>query len=132
MRAVLYHASLVVDLLSMKLFVWLLGTNGELLDSHLFFDERYSLLADWHRANGREARAARFDAIAETHFQAAPDDDGPDDAAALAMPIPRAPMVIDAIAGRGRALTPAGERRRRIHESLGSVPPHPRRPIQAQ
>jgi hypothetical protein len=30
------HARLLVDVLSMKLFVWLLGRNGELLDSHLF------------------------------------------------------------------------------------------------
>jgi hypothetical protein len=132
MRAVLYHASLVVDLLSMKLFVWLLGTNGELLDSHLFFYDRYSLLADWHRANGRDARAARFDAIAETHFQAAPDDDGSDDAAAMAMPIPRAPIVTDAIAGKRGAFSALGDRRRRIRGSLGSTPPHPLQPTHAR
>jgi len=124
MRAVLYHASLVVDLLSMKLFVWLLGTNGDLLDSHLFFYDRYSLLADWHRANGRDARAARFDAIAETHFQAAPDDDGPDDAAAMAMPIPQAPIVTSAVAGRPGAVN-ASDKRPRTREPR----PHARQPV---
>jgi hypothetical protein len=125
MRAVLYHASLIVDVLSIKLFVRLLGSNGELLDSHLFFYDRYSLLADWHRANGRDASAARFDAIAEMHFQAAPDDDGPDDAAAMAMPIPQAPVVTSAVAGRPGAISLSDRRRPRIRESR----PHSRQPI---
>jgi hypothetical protein len=129
MRAVLYHARLVVDVLSMKLFVWLLGTDGELLDSHLFFYDRYSLLADYHRTSGRHTKAARFDAIAESHFLAAPDDDSPDDAAAMAMPIPRAPIFTDAVAGRRDALKASEDRRRRTPGSRGSTPPHPRRPI---
>ena len=132
MSGLFEHARLIVDVLSMKLFVWLLGTNVELLDSHLFFYDRYSLLADYHRANRRDARAARFDAIAEMHFQAAPDDDGPDDAAAMAMPIPRAPIVTDAIAGERGAFSALGARRRRIRESLGSTPPHPLQPTHAR
>jgi hypothetical protein len=128
MRAVLYHVRLVVDLWSMKLFVWLLGTNGELLDSHLFFYDRYSLLADHHRASGREERASRFDAVAEAHFQAAPDDGGPDEAA-MAMPIPRPPLFTNVVSDR--ALDGAAVRRPRTRESHDSLRPHPRRPIHA-
>ena len=38
-------ARLLVDIVSMKLVVWMLGRDGELLDSHLFFliDTRTSL-----------------------------------------------------------------------------------------
>lgn len=131
MRAVLDHARLVADTLSMKLFVWLLGRDGELLDSHLFFHDRYSQLADYHRTNGREARADRFDASAEAHFRAAPDDDSPDDAAAVAMPIPQAPVTTDAMAGRPGAVNASGDRQRRTPGSRGSARPHPRPPIHA-
>ena len=88
MNAALAHARLLVDLVSMKIFVWLLGHNGELLDSHLFFFDRYSDLADHHRRQGRIAKADRLAAIAEAYFQAAPDDDEPPEAAAMAMPAP--------------------------------------------
>src|SRR5262245_31088633 len=71
------HARLLIDLWSMKVFVWMLGHNGELLDSHLFFFDRYSDLADYHRLKGRTAKAERLAAIAEAHYQAAPDDDEP-------------------------------------------------------
>jgi len=33
-------ARLWLDIWSMKLFVWALGRNGQLLDSHLFFFDR--------------------------------------------------------------------------------------------
>jgi hypothetical protein len=81
------HLRLLFDIWSMKLFVWLFGQNGELLDSHLFFFDRYSELADHAKRNGRIEIAARLTAIAEAHFQAAPDDEPPD-AAAMAMPVP--------------------------------------------
>ena len=87
---------LLVDIWSMKLFVWLLGRNGELLDSHLFFFDRYSDLADYHRSKGRTARAERLEAIAEVHYQAAPDDEPPE-AAAMAMPVPRPPVNTNAV-----------------------------------
>lgn len=58
-------ARLLVDIWSMKLFVWMLGRNGELLDSHLFFFDRYTDLADYHRLRGRTAKADRLAAIAE-------------------------------------------------------------------
>jgi hypothetical protein len=82
----------LIDLWSMKLFVWLLGSHGELLDSHLFFFDRYSNLADAHRARGRTAKADRLAAIAEAHYQAAPGDDEPPEAVAMAMPAPRPPV----------------------------------------
>jgi hypothetical protein len=68
--------------------VSILGHDGELHDSHLFFFDRYSDLADYHRQQGRIAKADRFAAIAEAYFQAAPDDEPPE-AAAMAMPVPR-------------------------------------------
>jgi hypothetical protein len=86
--AIVSHACLVLDILSMRLFVCLLGKNGELLDSHLFFFDRYSQLADYHRAHGRAAKAARLAAIAEAHYQSAPDDEPPRKTAAMAMPVP--------------------------------------------
>ena len=90
------RARLVADIWSMKLFVWMLGRNGELLDSHLFFFDRYSDLADYHRSKGRTAKAERLAAIAEAHYQAAPDDEPPE-AAAMAMPVPRPPLHTNAV-----------------------------------
>ena len=81
----------------MKVFVALLGRNGELLDSHLFFFDRYSDLADFHRTRGRTAKADRLTAIAEAHYRAAPDDDEPPEAAAMAMPVPRPPVKTNAV-----------------------------------
>jgi hypothetical protein len=82
------RARLLVDILSMKIFVWMLGHNGELLDSHLFFFDRYSELAEFHRLKGRTAKAERLAVIAEAYYQAAPDDDEPPEAATMAMPVP--------------------------------------------
>jgi hypothetical protein len=92
MAATWTHARLVADIASIKLFVWMLGRNGELLDSHLFFFDRYSDLADYHRLKGRTAKAERLAAIAEAYYQAAPDDDEPPEAAAMAMPVTRPPV----------------------------------------
>jgi hypothetical protein len=91
MKAVLAHARLLLDVVSMKTFVWMFGHDGELLDSHLFSFDRYSDLADYHRQQGRLARADRLAAIAEAYFQAAPDDDEPPEAAAMAIRV-RRPM----------------------------------------
>ena len=52
------HACVLIDIWSMQLFVWLLGRNGELLDSHLFYYVRYSQLAELHERHGRFSRAA--------------------------------------------------------------------------
>lgn len=82
----------------MKLFVRMLGENGELLDSHLFYFDRYSELAYHHRRIGRIAKADRLAAIAEAHFDLAPDDDEPPKkAAAMAMPVPRPPLDTNAV-----------------------------------
>jgi len=87
----------LLDILSMKAFVWILGSvfpwavdaNGGLLDSHLFFYDRYSDLAEYHRVRGRIEKADRLTAIAEVYYKAAPDDDDEPEAAAMAMPVPR-------------------------------------------
>jgi hypothetical protein len=96
MAALWAHARLLVDIWSMKLFVWIASENGELLDSHLFFFDRYSDLADYQRLKGRTAKAERLTAIAEAHYQAAPDDPEPE-AAAMAMPVPRPPINTNAV-----------------------------------
>lgn len=96
MAAIWAHVRLLVDIWSMKLFVWMVSQNGELLDSHLFFFDRYSDLADYHRLKRRTAKAERLAGIAEAHYQAAPDDDGPE-AAAMAMPVPRPPVSTNAV-----------------------------------
>lgn len=91
------HVLIVLDIVSMKVFVWVLGQlctwavdpNGGVLDSHLFFYDRYSDLAEYHRLRGRTAKAERLAAIAEAYYQAAPDDDDEPEAAAMAMPVPR-------------------------------------------
>jgi hypothetical protein len=85
----LARVRLLLDIYSMKIFVWMLGRNGELLDSDLFFFDRYSDLADSYRQKGRTAKADRLAALAEMYFQAAPgDDDDPPEAAAIAMAVP--------------------------------------------
>jgi hypothetical protein len=96
----LSHALIVFDIASMKVFVWVLGqlftwavdSNGGILDSHLFFYDRCSDLAEHHRLRGRITKADRLAAIAEAYYQAAPDDDDDPEAAAMAMPVPR-PLV---------------------------------------
>ena len=107
MLAGLARLRLTIDIWSMKLFVWLLGTNGELLDSHLFFYVRYSQLAEWHDQHGSVARAALLDAIAEHYFTLAPgdDDDHPPEAAAMAKPVPQ-PMIFTDAVSRTRMPTP--------------------------
>jgi hypothetical protein len=108
-NAALAHARLWLDVLSMKIFVWMFGHNGELLDSHLFFFDRYSDLADYHRRQGRIAKADRLAAMAEAYFQAAPDDDEPPEEAAIAMPVPR-PMTSTNAVSTTRLKKPSSER----------------------
>ena len=64
----------------------------------MFFFDRYSQLAEYHRMRGRTAKAERLAASAETHYQAAPDDDEPPEAEAMAMPVPRPPVNTNAVA----------------------------------
>jgi hypothetical protein len=102
------HACLLIDIWSMKVFVWMLGRNGELLDSHFFFFDRYSDLADYHRMKGRVAKAKKLGAIAKAHYQTAPDDDEPPEAAAMTMPVPRPPITTDAVSALRVTKPPAG------------------------
>src|SRR5262245_35019232 len=104
MWSICSHTLIVLDIVSMKVFVWLLGhlftravdQKGGILDSHLFFYDRYSDLAECHRSKGRTAKADRLASIAEAYYQAAPDDDGPE-AAAMAMPVLRPPINTNAV-----------------------------------
>ena len=107
MAALWTHARLLIDIWSMKLFVSILGQNGELLDSHLFFFDRYSDLADYHRVRGRTAKAERLAAIAEAYYQAAPDDPEPK-AAAMAMPAPRPRLNTNAVSTTRMTKPPVG------------------------
>ena len=92
------HLLLLLDIWSIRVFVSVFGINGELLDSHLFFYVRYSELADYHRLNGRLAKAERLDAIAEAHYQAAPGDEPPEpEEAAMTMPLPQPPVRTNAV-----------------------------------
>lgn len=107
----------------MKVFVWVLGQlftwavdpNGGILDSHLFFYDRYSDLAEHHRLRGRAVKADRLAAIAEAYYQAAPDDDNEPEAAAMAMPVPR-PLI------RTNAVSTSRLPKRRTDESSGLAP----------
>jgi hypothetical protein len=127
MPSIWSHALLVVDIVSTKVFVWVLGQlfawavdpNGGILDSHLFFHDRYSELAERHRLRGRIAQADRLAAIAEAYYQAAPDDDDEPEAAAMAMPVPRRPINTNAVSTtqvrKPRADQPAGLAPSRAH-----------------
>jgi len=120
MSAILSHALIVLDIASMKVFVWVLGQlftwavdpNGGILDSHLFFYDRYSDLAEHYRLRGRTAKADRLAAIAEACYQAAPDDDDEPEAAAMAMPVPSPPINTNAVSNirvpKPRADEPTG------------------------
>jgi hypothetical protein len=123
MSATLSHSLIVLDIVSMKVFVWVLGQlftwavdpNGGILDSHLFFYDRYSDLADYHRLRGRTAKADRLAAIAEAYYQAASDDDDEPEAAAMAMPVPR-PLI------RTNAVSTTRLPKPRADESSGLAP----------
>jgi hypothetical protein len=123
MASIWSHARIVVDIMSMKVFVWVLGKlftwavdpNGGILDSHLFFYDRYSDLADYHRLKGRTAKADNLAAIAEAYYEAAPDDGDEPEAAAMAMPVPRPPIKTNAVSTT-RVPKPRGD------ESSGLAP----------
>jgi hypothetical protein len=87
MPSIWSHALLVVDLVSMKVFVRALGK-----------------LFAW-----ATTKADRFANIAEAYYQAAPDDDEPPKAAAMAMPVPRPPVNTNAVSTT-RVTTPPVER----------------------
>ena len=116
MRTALSPAFVVLDIVLMRVFVWVLGQlfswavdpNGGILDSHLFLYDRYSDLAEYHRLRGRTAKAEMFAAIADAYYEAAPDDDDEPEAAAMAMPVPRRPIRTNAVSTT-RALKPRND-----------------------
>jgi hypothetical protein len=84
------HWALALDVASAKVMVWVasFGRDAELTrETHLYFFDRYSRLADYHRRRGHIAKAKSFDVKAEAH-RVEPDE-GPPYAAAMAMPRPR-------------------------------------------
>jgi hypothetical protein len=105
MPSIWSRAPIALDILSMRAFVWVieslfpwaLDADGGILDSHLFFYDRYADLAEHHRSRGRTSKAERLAAIAEAYFQAAPDDDDDPEAASMAMPLPRPPINTNAV-----------------------------------
>lgn len=117
------HTRIVLDIASMKVFVWVLrhlftwavDSNGGILDSHLFFYSRYSDLAHHYRLRGRSATANRLAALAEAYYQAAPDDDDDPRAAAMAVPVPR-PLV------RTNAVSTAAVPKPKRDEPAGRAP----------
>jgi hypothetical protein len=120
MPSIWSHAPIALDIASMKVFVWVLrqlftwavDPNGGILDSHLFFYDRYSELAEHNRLRGRTAKADGLAVTAEAYYQAAPDDDDEPDAAAMAMPVPRPPISTNAVSTtrvrKPRAAEPSG------------------------
>jgi hypothetical protein len=83
--------SLSVDLISARVLVWVasVGRDADLTpEAHVYFFDRYSRLARYHRMHGRPKKAARLQAKAEDHFRAGGGSDGPPYAAAMAMPRP--------------------------------------------
>lgn len=83
--------SLSVDLLSAKVLVWVasVGRDAALTpEAHLYFVDRYSRLARYHRIHGRPYKAERLRKKADEHYQAGGGLDGPPYAAAMAMPRP--------------------------------------------
>jgi len=82
------HWALVVDLLSAKAMVWAvsMGRDAELKpEAHVYFFDRYSRLAVYHRARGRLDKARRFQVKADEHYRASGGFDGPPYAAAMGM-----------------------------------------------
>lgn len=84
--------SLVLDLLTAKVLVWLasVGRDAELTpEAHLYFFDRYQRLALHHRAHGRAQKAKQYQAMADEHYRASGEGEGPPFAAAMAMPRPQ-------------------------------------------
>jgi hypothetical protein len=94
------HLALTADVMSAKILVWVatVGRDAELTrDAHLFFYDRYSRLARYHKSHGRDRKAQRLAGKADVHYRAAGGiPDGPY-AAAMAMPRPSRFVVTNAV-----------------------------------
>lgn len=88
------------DIGSTLALVWIANPSGRRLlnpEVHLYLADRYGWLARHHRVRGNTRRAARLERKAERHF-ALGGGDPLRPAAARAMPIPRPPTFVDAVA----------------------------------
>ena len=95
--------SLSADLVSAKVLVWVasVGRDAELTpEAHLYFFDRYSRLAHYHRIRGRTHRAKRFQAKAEEHYRPG-GPGGPPYAAAMVMPRPTRFVRTEAVSRNG-------------------------------
>ena len=82
------HLALVVDLLSAKAMVWAasVGRDADLKpEAHVYFFDRYSRLAEYHRARGRLDKARRLQRKADDHYRASGGFDVPPYGAAMGM-----------------------------------------------
>ena len=77
-------------------FVSPLGDRALRPEVHLFLADRYGRLAEHHRKAGHHRRALVLDRKAEEHLRLGGGDEPPP-AVAVAMPVPRSPVPVDAI-----------------------------------
>jgi hypothetical protein len=94
--------SLRFDLMSANVLVWIarIGRDPELLpETHLYFFDRYSRLAQVYSRRGSQARAQALRERAAEHYRAG-GGDGPPYAAAMGMPRPRQWVMTDARSDR--------------------------------
>jgi hypothetical protein len=99
--------TLSFDLWTAKVLVWMAARNPDAdltPDTHRFFFDRYSRLAEYHRTHGRPARARRLQEKADEHYRAS-GDDGPF-AAAMAMPRPGRFLSVNAVGRRASSESP--------------------------
>jgi hypothetical protein len=94
------HLALVVDIVTAKVLVWAasVGRNVDLKpEAHIYFFDRYTRLAKYHRDRGRLDKARRLQMKADEHYRAGGGFDGPPYAAAMGMPRPRRFVRTDAV-----------------------------------
>ena len=77
-------------------FVSPLGSRALRPEVHLFLADRYGRLAEHHRKAGHHRRALVLERKAEEHLRLGGGDEPPP-AVAVAMPVPRSPVPVDAI-----------------------------------
>ena len=93
-----------IDVAVAKILVWTasVGRDADWTpNTHLYFADRYQLIANYHRKHGNRLRAVRFQAKAFQHYKLGGGDksDGPF-AAAMGMPRPRQWVITNAVSGR--------------------------------
>jgi hypothetical protein len=91
-------AAVRLDLITAKILAWVATRRDYELtpEAHLFFFDRYQLIAEHHRRRGRMTRARALQRKADEHYRLG-GGDGPPYAAAMGMPRPRRWAVTDAV-----------------------------------